>query len=193
MLYRFLRCILRPLVFIFFRPSLIGFENLQIQGKCIIICNHISLLDPVVIGCIVPRPIHFMAKKELFKNRFFGWLLSQLGAFPVKRGTADIAAIKKALKVLKNGELFGIFPEGTRSKTGDMQNLEPGVAMIALKSNAPVVPIVIHNRYRCFKKTSITIGAPIDLSDFIDQKMNNDVILEVTNHLSSALKTLMTI
>ncbi|MGI6706858.1 MAG: lysophospholipid acyltransferase family protein [Clostridia bacterium] len=192
MLYRFIRCIFRPLVFILFRPTLIGYENLQIQGKCIIICNHISLLDPVIIGCIVPRPIHFMAKKGLFRNRLFGWLLSQLGAFPVKRGTADIAAIKKALKVLKDGELFGIFPEGTRSKTGDMQELEPGVAMIALKSDAPVVPIYIHNRYRCFKKTLVTIGKPIDLSNYKGQKMNNDVILEVTNHLSSALKSLMT-
>ena len=193
MLYRFLRSILRPLVFLLYRPSLIGYENLQIQGKGIIICNHISLLDPVVIGCIVPRPIHLMAKKELFKNRFFSWFLSHLGAFPVKRGTADISAIKKALKFLENGELFGIFPEGTRSKTGNMQDLEPGVAMIALKSNAPVIPVFIHNHYRSFKKTFITIGAPIDLSSYIGQKLNNDVILEVTNHLSAALKTLKTV
>jgi 1-acyl-sn-glycerol-3-phosphate acyltransferase len=118
-------------------------ENIPKTGGAVIASNHISVLDPPVLGVALPRQVHFMAKQELFANPVFAWVIKKLNAFPVHRGAADRVAIRKALSLLEQQKLVGIFPEGTRSKTGVLGAAEPGVALIAAKAGAPIIPTAI--------------------------------------------------
>ncbi len=191
MLYRIIRAILIPLLYLFYRPRIHGRENIPIQGKAIVYSNHTSLLDPVVLGCILPRPIHFMAKQELFKYRILAALMKRIGAFPVKRGTADISAVKTSLRILQEDRIFGIFPEGTRSKSGTVERFSHGIASIAIKSQAPVIPVVIANGYRLFRQVTISIGNPIDLSRYYGKRTSTDILLSVSDEMADALKTIL--
>jgi 1-acyl-sn-glycerol-3-phosphate acyltransferase len=136
-----------------FRRRVLGREHIPARGPVIIASNHISNLDPPVVGTGFWRHAHYMAKEELFRNPLFAWFIRQLHAFPVKRGTADRSSLKYALDVLERGEALVIFPEGTRSDTGELQPLEMGVGMIAYRSGAPVVPAWISGTNRALPKS----------------------------------------
>ena len=126
-----------------FGRRLVGRENVPADGAVIIACNHISNLDPPVVSTGIWRPCAFMAKEELFASRFFGWFITQLNAFPVKRGTADRAALKRSVEILEQDGALVMFPEGTRSESGELQPPEMGVGMIVYRSGAPVVPAYV--------------------------------------------------
>ncbi|HLT59393.1 MAG TPA: lysophospholipid acyltransferase family protein [Limnochordales bacterium] len=143
MLYRLARRVLRPLFAWYFRWECQDLHHLPPAGPAILAANHVNYLDPLLIGAAVPRQIHFMAKHELFHNRALAWLLDRVGAFPVRRGQADRQAIRRALELLAAGKVVGIFPEGTRSETGELQDVQGGTALLALKSGAPVVPLAV--------------------------------------------------
>lgn len=142
-----------------------GLENLPSEGPVIVACNHLSLWDPIIVGCTMNRPVYFMAKEELFELPVLGKLLPELGAFPVKRGQGDIGAIRKSIAVLKEGKVLGIFPEGTRSKSGELQEALSGIVLIMEKSKAPVLPVkVIGSRGLLTQKRGkigIIIGKPL--------------------------------
>ena len=127
----------------FFKCQIVGVENIPSTKGVIIAANHISLWDPPLIGTFLPRKINFMAKEELFDIPIIGYIIKRLNAFPVKRGTADRVAIKKAISLLKSGECLGLFPEGTRSKDGKLGEAEAGMALIAIKADVPVVPTAV--------------------------------------------------
>jgi len=115
------------------------------KGGCIIASNHLSYLDPIVLAVASPRILSFMAKKELFSEhgKFFKWIITALNAFPLERGTADLKAIRFAINKLKNGHCLIVFPEGTRSTSGEVKDPESGVSMLAAKANVPVIPAFI--------------------------------------------------
>src|SRR5687768_9561219 len=123
--------------------ELIGRHNIPESGPVIIAPNHISYLDPPLVGAAVPRASVFMARHDLWDNKVLNWLLPYLGAFPVHRGHPDRNAIRRALDELARGKVLIIFPEGTRSPDGNLQPGEPGVALIVQKSNAPVIPTAV--------------------------------------------------
>lgn len=149
---------------LFYRWDVRGTENLPEEGAAILCANHISWWDPPLVGCLAwPRRVHFMAKAELFKLPVLNIALPRLHAFPVKRDTADRRAIRTALEVVKNGDLLGLFPEGTRSKTGELLPPQPGIGLIAQKSGSPVIPIAIIGPYRLFKPIKVIIGKPVEL------------------------------
>lgn len=168
-MYNLIRVILTIFFSLVFRWKVVGVENIP-SGGVIIAANHISLWDPPVIGTALPRRIHFMAKEELFSNALFSWLITKLGAFPVKRGVADRTAIRTALTHLENGSILGIFPEGTRSKNGKLGAPEPGLALLALKAGVPVVPAALIGTNKVFRDGHILptfkviFGKPIVLS-----------------------------
>lgn len=143
MLYRVAKGVLRPFFGWYFHWRLEGFHHLPVTGPAIVTANHVNYLDPLVIGAALPRTVHFMAKHELFENRVLAWILPRVHAFPVKRGQPDRQAIRRALDILAAGEVVAIYPEGTRSETGELQDMHGGAAMIALKSGAPVVPLAV--------------------------------------------------
>lgn len=190
MLYHIARIILIPFIYLLFRPKVTGKENIPKEGSTIIYANHISIFDPILLGCVLPRKVHFMAKNELFKFPPFGKLLKTLGAFPVKRSSADITSIKVALKLLKDGQVFGIFPEGTRSKNGEVQNFTHGMAAIALKSKAVTIPIAIAGKYRIFQSMHITIGKPLYLDEYYGKKANSELLDQMTEEMSMSLRKL---
>lgn len=142
-----------------------GLENMPADGPVIVASNHISLWDPIIVGCTLPRQVFFMAKEELFAKQVLGKILKGLGAFPVKRGQGDIGAIRKSLAVLKEGKVLGIFPEGTRSQSGDIQEAMAGIVLIMEKSRAPILPIKIYGSKRLLSQKrgniGITVGEPI--------------------------------
>lgn len=149
---------------IFFRVEVTGREKVPDEGRFLLCANHASNWDPIFISIAFPRKISWMAKKELFKNKILAYLLKKLNVFPVDRDGSDISAIKNALRVLKEGNVLGIFPEGTRVSGFDIKNAKPGVALLSTKSKSLIIPVNIDSNYKLFSKVKITIGEPDDFS-----------------------------
>lgn len=159
MLYSFAHFVFRIIFRLVYRQQVYGRELLPQQGPLIICSNHINWRDPISVGIAMPRSykIKFMAKRELFRNPVMAFLL-QRAAFPVDREKADFGAIRRAFKILEEGGVIGLFPEGTRSKTGDLQKLQEGTALIAGRSGAPVLPVLVVGPYRMGRPLRVIIG-----------------------------------
>lgn len=163
-MYRFLQVLFYFLFKIFYRIEILGEENIPDTDKLIVVGNHRSNLDPVVISVFFKRQIFWMAKKELYENKLFGKFIGALGAFPVDRFNIDVKAIKTALRHIKDGEVLGIFPEGTRVKEKNYDLVKQGTAIIAYRARATVLPVKLEGTYRIFGKFRIIFKKPIDMS-----------------------------
>ncbi|OIQ60702.1 1-acyl-sn-glycerol-3-phosphate acyltransferase [Moorella thermoacetica] len=143
-----------------------GRENIPAGGPVVIVANHISYLDPVVVGVAFPRMVRFMAKEELFHIPLFKYIIRGLQAFPVRRGESDRAALKTALQILRQGQVLGIFPEGTRSPDGRLLPFQAGAAVLALKTGATLLPVAIKDTNRVFRggHIRITFGRPLKIT-----------------------------
>lgn len=142
--YAFGKAVCMPIFKLFYRYKVINKNNIPDDHKgYIIACNHLSYSDPVLLGLGQKRRLNFMAKDELFKNKFFAFIIRHLGAFPVKRGAGDGKAIKTGEDIIREGNLMGIFIEGGRSKTGELMRPRSGCALIAQQTNTPIVPACI--------------------------------------------------
>jgi 1-acyl-sn-glycerol-3-phosphate acyltransferase len=143
MIYWIVYFVTKVVSWLFFPFTAHQTRNIPRQGAFILASNHISNLDPVVLGICSVRRINFMAKIELFKGAL-GYVLTRLGAFPVKRGESDFGAMREALKRLKNGRVILIFVEGTRRIGNEPPKAQGGVGFLAMKSGVPVVPVYLH-------------------------------------------------
>jgi 1-acyl-sn-glycerol-3-phosphate acyltransferase len=141
---RLVRIVLVPFFKLYFRHSARGAKHIPRTGQLILAANHRSFLDPFVIAAITPRPMYFVAKKELFAKRWQGWFLNALGAFPVDRGSSDQEMLRTARAILDRGDAVLIFPEGTRVRPGALAQPKRGVGRLALETGAPVVPVAVH-------------------------------------------------
>jgi glycerol-3-phosphate dehydrogenase (NAD(P)+) len=141
--YLIIRALFQPFFHLYFRLARIGREHIPKDGPVIIAANHRSFLDPFVIGTMARRPMYYVAKEELFRKRWMAWVLSALGAFPVKRGMGDEDSIDTAKAILARGDIVLIFPEGTRTRPGSLGRPKRGVGRLALESGAPVVPVAV--------------------------------------------------
>lgn len=166
-LYGFFKYVLGPPSRVIFPQKFINRENIPKEGTYLVCCNHISYLDPFFLVVGHKRQICFMAKDELFHNKIIAWLLYRVGAFPVKRGSGDTDSIKHALNLLENGRLLGIFPEGTRGKGGELLKFKAGAAMLAYKTQFPILPASIYapKGVGPFKKHIINFGKLITLEE----------------------------
>lgn len=182
--------IIKTVVSLIFRVERVGEGNLPEDGACVACINHISMFDPIVVSYCVNRPIRFIGKEELFKIPVVGWYLKSIDVIPIKRGSADIGAVKSSLKALKNGEVLGIFPTGTREKKNPNAKVKPGAALIALKANAPIIPIHIESKYKIFSKVRVTVGQKVDLSKYEGRKLAPDEMDEAAETIYSAIKAL---
>jgi len=133
----------RFLLHLLFGYRVEGAEKVPEKGPVILAANHLSILDPIAIGAGIKRPVSFLARADVFRLPLLSWLLPRLYAIPVERGTGDLSAIKGAIRALEKGMAFGIFPEGTRSRSGRLQPFKTGVAAIAYRTGSPVVPVAV--------------------------------------------------
>ncbi|CAH8771480.1 lysophospholipid acyltransferase family protein [Paenibacillus dendritiformis] len=188
MFYTMIRALLRLIYRVLFRLEASGKEHVPKEGGVVLCSNHISLLDPPAIGILLKRRIRFMAKAELFNIPVFGAAIKALGAFPVKRGGVGKETIRTAFQLLQDGDIMGIFPEGTRN-TDQSTAAKKGAAMIALRSGAAVVPVAIIGSYKLFRKTRVVYGPPIDMSDLLEQK-GSDVLEQATDRIMDHINRL---
>ncbi len=160
MLYRFGHFVFAIFYRIVYRRRVYGREHIPEEGPLIICANHINWQDPPAIGSALPHRlrIHFMAKKELFRNPIIAYFLRKAGAFSVDRESADYGAIRRAFQILNAGGVVGLFPEGTRSKTGALQKAQRGSALIAGRSGAPLLPVLVVGPYRPGRPLRIICG-----------------------------------
>lgn len=167
----------------FHRIEYIGLENIPKEGALILYSNHISNADPFILTCTIRRMVYFMAKEELFKGKLASRFWEHVGAFPVKRGTGDIGAIKKSLEKLKKGAILCMFPEGTRRKKNKQPEPKPGLAMLAIRAKCPVLPSVITATPRFWNKIKVIYGKPFDLSEYYGKNLTIDDYTEISKKL----------
>ena len=155
--------------------TVIGGENIPQTGPIILAPNHRAYMDPPYLSMVTKRQLHLMAKDSLFKVPVFGPYIQAMGAFPVKRGTADRGAIKQAIAELKAGRVMGIFPEGTRAEPGTLLPAEKGFALIAKQTGIPVVPIALEGTDKVLPKhgglhrarVTATVGKPMTAAEML--------------------------
>lgn len=198
--YLFTRFLLVIVFKIFFSLKITGRENIPRDDGCIIASNHLSYLDPVVLSVACPRILNFMAKEDLFEHWCFRKLITILNAFPIKRGQGDLKAIRFAIEKLKKKGALIIFPEGTRSITGNVVDSTSGVGLLAAKSGVAVIPTLITGTDRSmpvkskniFLFTPITVhfSKPLKFSDLhLDLRNKNDYQI-FSNKLVERIKEL---
>jgi 1-acyl-sn-glycerol-3-phosphate acyltransferase len=168
LLYRLCWLLIRGFMVVFCRLKILGAENVPRVGGMILASNHVSAVDPPFLGSSLNRPLYYMAKKELFSVFLLGPLIRKVNAFPVDRAIFDKSALQRSLEILKNGGGLIMFPEGTRSKNGELGKAKPGIGMLARSALAPIIPAHIHNSRRSYlafltgRRLIISFGEPID-------------------------------
>ena len=194
------RALLRVLFRIFNRWEVRGREHVPTSGGVLLIANHTSYADPPIVGTACPRPVHFMAKAELFRIPVLAGLIRRTHAFPVQRGAGDRAALRRAVHLLREGKVLLIFPEGTRSPDGRLMELEIGAAFIALSGRAQVVPTAIVGADHLLPrgkpillpaKLRVSFGRPVDLSGLHAQRPTRQLLHEATGRMTAALRSLL--
>jgi 1-acyl-sn-glycerol-3-phosphate acyltransferase len=180
----------------FFRIRVYGLDNIPEKGPFILASNHQSYLDPVLSGIFLKRHLVFLARDTLFTNRFFKYLLLSVNAIPLKRGEADISAIRAIIRRLQQGHGVCLFPEATRSKDGRIASLKPGFGLLCRRGNAALVPIAIDGAFECwprdkkiFSRGSITICYGKVITPEKLQQMDSRQIAE---HITSVLRQMQT-
>lgn len=193
MLYWFLRFISFLLFKTFFQLEVKGREHIPKSGGFILASNHVSYLDPIAVGVASPRKLNYMARHDLFSNLFFARLLYSVGAFPVKRESADLSALKEAMRRLRNGGALVIFPEGSRRFNWTPAEPEPGIGFLAHKLNVPVVPafvkgteIALPKRAKFLKpaKISVHFGKQILIERGVPYRDIAELIMGNIRHLA---------
>ncbi|WP_227395264.1 lysophospholipid acyltransferase family protein [Jeotgalibacillus aurantiacus] len=187
-LYSFAKGLVKSVLTPLYRIRVIGKEHIPGEGGVLICANHIDVLDPPVVGITATRPVSFMAKEELFHAPVLKNILPGLHAFPVKRGMGDREALRRGLNQLKEGHVVGLFPEGTRSKDGQLGQGLAGAGFFALRSDAAVVPCAIIGPYKPFKRLKVVYGKPIEMGPLKERKAS---AAEVTEIIMAEIKSLI--
>lgn len=195
--YQVAKVLVRLFILVCFCPKVEGAEYFRnISGAYIIYANHLSQLDPVLLAWMnLPKRTSFFGKSELTRRRLTRWALTRLGLIPVVRGAADIGAVREAVHAIEQGNVFAIFPEGTRNRelNGQLKRFQEGVAFIALRTKVPVLPVFLKNEqgFRLFHRAHIVVGPPVDLQDLYDLDKTNSQTVEIAmKRLSGAFMQL---
>ena len=181
-----LKVIVRGAIFawckIYYRAEILGTENIPKDGALIFCGNHRSYLDPPLIVVTGKRDMRFLAKQELYKNKFLAFLGWAFDAIAVKRDEKDVTAVKESLKTLKNGGCIALFPEGTRNGLEKGEKVKDGAAFFAVRSGAKVIPCGIKGGEKGNRKVTITYGKPLDFSEYKGNK-DKEVLDKVTDEI----------
>ncbi len=178
-MYRFLLF----LITIFIRPfigiSVYNKRNMQ-KGNGLIVCNHLRAWDVFLIAFVYRKErLHFVGKQELMKNKFIAWLFNKAGFIAIAREENDVKSMIKIIRLLRQGEKVVIFPEGTRNRVNeDLQPIKNGAAVMAVSGKAPVMPMILHNRFRFFHRMYVGIGKPYEYTEYYGKKMTPEATEE---------------
>jgi 1-acyl-sn-glycerol-3-phosphate acyltransferase len=187
--YWLARWICRVFCLLFFPVRTYGRDNIPNKGAFIIVSNHQSYLDPIFCAGFIKRHSYFVARDTLFKNWFFGPLISSVNAIPVKLGEPDISAMRKVLEKLKDGRGVTLFPEGTRTHDGKITPFKPGLGLLSRRGKAPIVPVVIDGAFECWPRHKklfrpgrirVTYGKPISPEQV--KQMGDEKLAELLTH-----------
>lgn len=199
MFWKVTRPICAPVIRATWRVRVSGREHIPREGPAVLASNHLSILDHFLLPLATKRPVYYLSKAEHFDHRLRGWLFKQWGAIPLRRGAGDKGAVEHAIEKIREGNLFGIYPEGTRSQDGRLYKGHTGVARIALEGNAPIIPCAMigsdkalpkgESRPR-FTRCEVRIGPPIDLSSFEGENVDYDTLSTVTEQVMLAIQKL---
>ncbi len=200
MLYSIAHSILKIVAAIYIRLQTVGLENIPKQGGVILAPNHPSDLDSFVLGIAITRQLHTMGKEELFRKRFTEFIFRRLNAFPVKREQIDRESIRVAANVLKEGHVIDMYPEGTVSRDGFLQEPKLGTAFISLQAKAPVVPVAMIGIFNVMSKGQrfprphkvvIKFGKPLYFNEYYNKPYNKEILKIVTMRIMAEIKTLL--
>ena len=178
----------------YFRARIFNANKIPNTGPVILLSNHQSFLDPILAAFAIRREAHFMARDTLFSNPLFAWLIGSVNAFPVRRATADISALKQMLRRLKAGKVVVVFPEGTRTTTGRIQRFHPGFAAVAKRARAAIVPVAIEGAFDAWprwrkipasRRICVQYGDPIGPDD-VAAMTNDDLLAESRTRMIAA-------
>ncbi len=168
------------------------------NGAFIFVSNHSSYFDPIFLGTSLHRGLYYMARENLFWKPFFGWVMRQVHAFPVKRNSGDLGALKQALAILKDGKPLVIFPEGTRSTDKNLRSAKPGVGFIVAKAGVPVVPAYIDGSLEALPRSlktlkrhpvSVYIGEPV-MFDISNGRNSKEAYQKISDELMKRIAVL---
>jgi len=189
----FLRLIVSAIFAVFYRVEVVNADNVPENGPVLICANHNGIMDMFFIGYKIKRYVHYMAKEELFKIPLLGSIIKCLGAFPVKRGTGDVSAIKTVFKLLNEGKVVGIFPEGTRTLGKQKKDIKikPGAAMIALRSGVNIVPVAVKGNYRLFSRVKVVFGKPFKIESEEGRKYKNSELVKISEGIMERVYSLL--
>jgi 1-acyl-sn-glycerol-3-phosphate acyltransferase len=189
-MYKAARIVVGNAYKILFRIRAKGLENIPKDGGVILCANHTSYSDVPILGMLSPRDVHFLAKEELFKKRFFSKLFKKLGAISVNREKPGMDTLKQVVKLLKNGGTLGIFMQGGRRSEGDADDYKAGVALFAIKGQVPVVPVNIKSKFRLFSKVYVNFGKPISFEELWGQKLRTEQLNPAAQQIMDAIHNL---
>jgi len=195
--YRFAKLVFGLILFVWTRREVVGLENVPRRGPVILASNHVNLLDPPLLAVLLPRRIVYMGKIELWKTPIIGPLYGLVGFIPVQRFGADVAALRKAEKTLQQNQVLGMFPEGTRSRKPGLGKGQPGTAIIALRSGAPIVPVAVSGTAgvavpRSFfrlTRVRVVFGKPFELPK--DRRLSTELVQQCTERIMKEIAVLL--
>ena len=147
-LYLLVWSVIKVLSHLLFRLGVRGRDNVPKTGGVLLVANHVSNLDPPLVAVSLWRPCHVLAKEELFRVPVLGWIIARINAHPIRRGGVDRQALREGVEIMTGGNILLLFPEGTRSRDGNLQEAKPGAAMIAVQANVPIVPVYVDGSFR---------------------------------------------
>jgi len=153
-LFYLVRAVLRIGFRLFFRAEYHGAHHVPASGGCIIAGNHVSYLDPPLIGCAARRPLRFVGRDTLFRFRFSSWFFRSIRLVPLDRTRGDVAALRAGIRVVRDGDGLALFPEGTRSPDGQLQPAKGGIGFLVSKSQVPVVPVYVQGTFEAYPKAA---------------------------------------
>ena len=197
--YGFFRALLKPFLYAVCRFDVKGLENIPSDGPFILVANHQSFLDPIIVQTICRRPLHTLAKSTQFSGRFMGWAMPRVNAIPTRRYRVEPQAVRVVLRSLAEGKAVGIYPEGERSWDSGMQPFRRGTIRLLLKAGVPVVPCGVAGAYDVWPRWSKTIrrarvrvefGEPIIWPAMNDRAQRNEYLPEATKQLTEVLTRL---
>lgn len=157
-----------------------GKENIPETGAFLLCSNHRAYRDAILLAIGCKRKLTFMAKDSLFKKPVLGWLIKSLGAFPIRRGKGDAAAVMATLKIMKKGEATVIFPEGTRMKNGERKQINSGIVRLAIQCDVPIVPAYLTGN-------SVTYGKPIHYSEYKESVHDGEAMQSLADELMDTI------